>query len=214
MELALLAVNCGVPRIIGRRDGRPVRSAIAKTPVEEDTVFFGALGIAGDEQANRVIHGGPDQAVCVYTADHWAWWRNEKNLACESGTFGENLTILGADEQTVGIGDRFAWGEVVLEVTQPRGPCTNVDLRHARGDLAQTMTLTGRCGWYMRVICEGSAATRSCAINHHVAQDRPSIRDAFAARYDSRASLALRRRVLDFPLLASGWRHAIARTFA
>src|ERR1700693_2385239 len=114
MELALLTVNCGVARIIGRCNGRPVRSAIAKTPVDEDIIFFGRFGIVGDEQANRAVHGGPDQAVCAYTADHWLWWRNEKNLGCEPGTFGENLTVLGADENTVGIGDPSAWGEVVL----------------------------------------------------------------------------------------------------
>ena len=101
MELALLTVNCGVARIIGRCNGRPVRSAIAKTPVDEDIIFFGRFGIVGDEQANRAVHGGPDQAVCAYTADHWLWWRNEKNLGCEPGTFGENLTVLGADENGV-----------------------------------------------------------------------------------------------------------------
>lgn len=203
MELALLTVNRGIARSIGRRNGRPVRSAIAKTPVDEEIVFFGRFGIFGDEQANRAVHGGPDQAVCAYAADHWAWWRAEKELNCEPGTFGENLTLRGADENTVGIGDRFAWDEVVLEVTQPRGPCANVDMRHGRSDLAQTMTLSGRCGWYIRVICEGSAATRGSAISHLALRDRPSIRDSFAARYDSRAPLALRRRVHDFPLLAS-----------
>jgi MOSC domain-containing protein YiiM len=214
MELTLLTVNCGVPRIIGWRNGRSVRSAIAKTPSEAETIFFGSQSILGDKQSNRVVHGGPDQAVCAYTADHWEWWRNEKNLPCESGSFGENLTVLGADENTVGIGDRFAWGEIILEVTQPRGPCTNVDLRHGRNDLAQTITLSGRCGWYLRVICEGLAPTRNTPIRHLVTQGRPSIREAFVARYDSRAALALRRRVHDFPPLASAWRLAIARTFA
>lgn len=210
----LLTVNCGVPRIIGRRNGRPVHSAIAKAPVETETVVFGRLGIFGDKQANCVVHGGPDQAVCVYAADHWTWWRSEKKFACEVATFGENLTVLGADEHTVGIGDRFAWGEVVLEVTQPRGPCANVDLRHGRNDLAQTMTLSGRCGWYMRVIREGSAPTRNSGISHFVAHDRPSVTEAFAARYDTRATLALRQRVHDCPQLAFAWRRAIARTFA
>ena len=214
MELMLLAINCGVPRIIGWRNGRPVRSAIKKTPVEAETIFFGNQGTLGDRQANRMVHGGPDKAVCAYSADHWAWWRNEMNLACEPGTFGENLTLLGADEQTVGIGDRFAWGEVVLEVTQPRGPCANVDLRHRRTNLAQMMTLSGRCGWYMRVVREGSASTRNAMIRHIAAPDRPSISDAFAARYDSRATAGLRQRVHDSAPLAPAWRRAIARTFA
>ncbi len=214
MTLTLISVNCGVPHIIGERDGRPVLSAIGKTPVAVGRVFFGALGIFGDEQANRSVHGGPDQAVCAYSADHWSWWRSEKRLHCESGTFGENLTVSGADENSVGIGDRFVWDEVILEVTQPRGPCANVDLRHRRDDLAQTMTLTVRCGWYMRVIREGLADANNTTLEQITACDRPSVRDAFLARHDSRAPLSLRRRVHDCPALASHWRRRIACTLS
>lgn len=214
MSFTLLSVNCGVPRIIGERNGGPVFSAIGKSPVPADTVFFGASGIEGDVQANRSVHGGPDKAVCAYSADHWAWWRAEIDLHCEAAAFGENLTLLGGDEKTVGIGDRFAWGAVILEVTQPRGPCANVDLYHRRGDVAQIMTRTVRCGWYIRVLREGEASTRDAAIDHNALDQRPSVRDAFLARHDAHASLTLRRRVHDAPALASSWRRAIARTFA
>jgi MOSC domain-containing protein YiiM len=214
MALALLSVNCGTPRMIGERNGLPVFSAIGKKPVDLDTVFFRELGILGDKQANHFIHGGPDQAVCVYSADHWSWWRTERTFDCEAASLGENLTIAGVDEQTVGIGDRFAWDDVVLEVTQPRSPCANVDLYHRRRDLAQTMTSSVRCGWYMRVVHEGSAATRKSEIRHLVVSERPSVRDAFLARYDLRAATTLRRGVLACSALASGWRRAVERTLS
>ena len=214
MPLMLLSVNCGVTRIIGERNGEQVLSAIGKSPVATETAFFGKLGVDGDAQANHSIHGGPDQAVCAYSADHWGWWSAEKNFVCKPATFGENLTLMGADEQTVGIGDRFLWGDVVLEVTQPRGPCANVDLYHRRNDLARAMTLTVRCGWYMRVIRDGYALARNVAIQQIAMDERPSVEDAFRARLDSRAPLALRQRVHDSRALASSWRHAIARTFA
>lgn len=214
MPLTVLSVNCGVPRIIGERNGQPVRSAFGKSPVGPQTIYFGTMGIEGDVQANRTVHGGPDQAVCVYSADHWPWWSGEKNLSCEAASFGENLTLLGGDENSVHIGDRFLLGDVVLEVTQPRGPCANVDLFHRRDDLAQAMTLTVRCGWYMRVIREGLAETRNITLNHVAGDERPSIRDAFLARNDARASLALRQRVHDAPALSPAWRRAIARTLS
>jgi len=214
MPLTLLSVNCGAPRIIGQRNGLPMLSAIGKSPISAETVFFGKLGVEGDVQANRAAHGGPDQAVCAYPADHWPWWSAEMQLNCEAATFGENLTVLGGDEQSIGIGDRFAWGDVVLEVTQPRGPCTNVDLCHRRSDLSQTMTLTVRCGWYMRVIRDGSAPTRNVTIRHIVADKRPSVAEAFLARHDARMSPDLRRRVHDTPALAAAWRRAIARTLS
>ena len=214
LPFTLLSVNCGTPRIIGKRNGLPMLSAIGKSPVSAEAVFFGRWGIQGDAQANRSVHGGLDQAVCAYSASHWAWWSAEKNLKCEAASFGENLTVLGGDEESVGIGDRFAWGDVMLEVTQPRGPCANVDLFHGRRDLAQTMTLTVRCGWYMRVLCEGVASTRNAIFHHVVLDQRPSVKDAFLARHDSRTPLALRRHVHDAPALARSWQRAIARTFA
>jgi MOSC domain-containing protein YiiM len=213
MTLALLSVNCGTPRIIGARNGQPLFSAIGKKPVDSAAALFGELGIEGDMQANLAVHGGADQAVCVYSADHWTWWREQMNLDCAAGTFGENLTVRGADESSVGIGDRFAWGAVVLEVTQPRGPCANVDLYHGRSGLAQTMTLTIRCGWYMRVIRGGVAPARAAGLRH-TRVSGPSIRDTFAARYDANTPLARRRDVHDCPALSARWRRAIACTFA
>jgi len=211
MAITLLAVNCGVPRVIGHRRGLPVRSAIGKTPVAADAVFFGRAGIDGDRQANRLIHGGSDQAVCAYDAGHWAWWRTEKNLNCTKGSFGENLTLLGADEDSVCIGDQFSWDDVILEVTQPRGPCTNIDLHHGRVDLAQAITHFGLCGWYMRVIREGYASTRNPNVCHIRTREGTTVKEAFFARYDSRTPLALRRRIQEISQLSSNWRRAIAR---
>ena len=213
MSLMLLSVNCGIPCIIGERNGQAVLSAFGKSPVAAETVFFGSLGIDGDAQANRSVHGGPDQAVCVYSADHWAWWTAEKSFQCHAATFGENLTVVGGDENTVGIGDRFLWDDVVLEVTQPRGPCANVDLYHRRDDLALAMALSMRCGWYMRVIHEGPARTRA-TVRHTVAGERPTIRDAFLARRDPNAPIAFRQRVHDTPALGAAWKRALARTLS
>lgn len=216
MDLAftLLSVNCGVSRIIGQRHGRPVYSAISKSPVAEETVFFGREGISGDRQTNRLLHGGPDQAVCAYSASNWPWWHDEKGLTCREGSFGENLTLLGANEDTVCVGDRFAWGDAVLEVTHPRGPCANLNLYHGRVDIAQAIVHSGRCGWYLRVIREGYASTRNVPVRRIRASGMPTIREAFAARYDSRTPLALRRRVYEISQLSSNWRRAMVRTLA
>ena len=214
VALTLLSVNCGVSQIIGQRLGRPVRSAIGKSPVAADSVFFSREGISGDQQTNRLLHGGPDQAVCAYAAAHWPWWHDEKDLVCREGSFGENLTLLGTNEDDVRIGDRFAWDEVVLEVTQPRGPCANIDLYHDRVDIAQAVVRSGRSGWYLRVIREGHASTHNALVRHIRVQGGPTIMEAFAARYDSRTPLALRRRVHEISQLSANWRRAVGRTLA
>ncbi len=210
MTLALLSVNTGISRLIGTQNGEPVYSAIAKTPVPDGEVFVGRLGIEGDVQADLSAHGGVDKAVYAYPVSHWPWWTERKGLDCRPGAFGENLTLAGVDEASVAIGDRFSWGDVVLEVAQPRGPCYKLDLHFAREGIAQTMTLSARCGWYMRVIESGTAPLHAAFIRS-TTDNGPSVRDAFLARHDPRASAALRKGVIEARALAENWRVGVAR---
>ena len=73
----------------------------------------------------------------------------------QAAMFGENLTLVGATEDGIYIGDRFRWGDAVLEVSQPRGPCYKFAIHTARADAPQLMTVSSRCGWYLRVVEEG-----------------------------------------------------------
>jgi MOSC domain-containing protein YiiM len=57
--------------------GRPgAVSAIAKRPLA-GRVALTPEGVAGDEQGDRRVHGGPDKAVHHYPADHYAAWRGD-----------------------------------------------------------------------------------------------------------------------------------------
>ena len=211
MELTLVSVNRGIARMIGRRGGTPVVSAIGKSPIADPVVFVGRQGIAGDIQADRSVHGGVDKAVHAYSADHWPWWKADNGLVCAAGCFGENHTVRGADESDVSIGDRFAWGDVILEIAQPRGPCANLDLHSGRTGVAHMMTSSGRCGWYLRVIHEGWAPTHGATCARISISGGPSVREAFLARHDARVPLSARQRVQDAPALAESWRVAMAR---
>jgi len=123
MELRLLSVNVGMPRIIGEMQGEPVLSAFGKYPVTTDMVVVETTNIEGDTQADLRVHGGNDKAVYCYPADNWPWWEREKSFSCRPASFGENLTVEGADETMVAIGDRFRWGDALLEISEPRAPC-------------------------------------------------------------------------------------------
>jgi len=109
MDLRILSVNIGRARVIGTVHGEDVLSGIDKKAMVGDTAFVGALGINGDEQADLTVHGGVDKAVYAYPSENWPWWVTEKGIACRPATFGENLTLEGADENDVAIGDRFRW---------------------------------------------------------------------------------------------------------
>jgi MOSC domain-containing protein YiiM len=182
--------------------------------VSADKLRVSATNIEGDAQADLRVHGGPDKAVYAYSSDHWSWWEGEHGLACRAATFGENLTLAGADESHIAIGDRFRWGNAVLEVSQPRAPCYKFAIHTKRADAPQVMTVSGRSGWYLRVVEEGDAPTKGSELERIRASGGPSVRDAFVAALHPNASRELRLRVHNAPALAASWRDALARRLA
>jgi MOSC domain-containing protein YiiM len=114
--------------------------------------------MAGDAQADLRVHGGPEKAVYLYPAEHYAPWQHElpeHAAVFVPGGFGENLTTLGLDENTICIGDILRTGSALLQVTQPRQPCFKLALRFADRRLPRMMMRNGRSGWYTRVLEEG-----------------------------------------------------------
>lgn len=205
LKLRVVSVNVALPRVVGERDGEPLISAFHKRPVTAATIAVGALGLAGDAQANLEKHGGPDRAVYCYPADNWAWWENEKRFPCAPGTFGENLTLEGADEDAIFIGDRFAWGETLLEVSQPRTPCHKLQRFSGRDDASAIMTLSGRCGWHFRVLATGTAPVKSGLLARMARSGGPSVREIFLAGSDRRTDPARRFALANAPGLAEAW---------
>ena len=59
-----ISVNVGVPRTVEWL-GHPVTSAIWKQPASGPVALRG-VNFAGDDQADRRAHGGPDKAVYAY----------------------------------------------------------------------------------------------------------------------------------------------------
>lgn len=159
MIIRLLGVNVGRPAPIGERDGEVVVSGIAKRPVEAAALHLGRLNLDGDGQADLDAHGGPDKAVYAYPSEHLPAWEAELEEDLPAAAFGENLSTAGVTEADVGIGDRWAWGDAVLEVTQPRWPCFKLAMHRGRGDIGSLMRRTGRTGWYLRVLEPGTVPT-------------------------------------------------------
>ncbi len=67
-------VNVFVGKIRDYTGSRP--SAIGKIRVDGE-LQLGDLGLEGDEQAEKKIHGGPDRALCHYPREHYADWIRE-----------------------------------------------------------------------------------------------------------------------------------------
>ncbi len=152
--MQLISINTGRVRD-HLMDGKLVRSGIVKQPVQ-GPVMMGHDGLEGDEIANTKHHGGPDQAVYAYAAEHYDTWANELGRDDLSfGQFGENLTISGFFEENICIGDTFHIGKTVVRATGPRIPCSKLDWCVGDKTTSKKMTDSRRFGIYLRVIEPG-----------------------------------------------------------
>lgn len=155
MRYTIDALLTGKARRFGAK-GEP--SAIDKRAVEGRRAV-GALGIAGDEQADLSVHGGPDKAIHHYPRDHYGWWAEtigDHALLQDAGAFGENISTSGLTDSAACIGDRYRLGSALVEISQGRQPCWKLGHRFGIATLPATVVSSRRGGWYYRVIEDGA----------------------------------------------------------
>jgi len=137
--------------------GRLERSAIDKRsagcPVE-----VGPLGLDGDTVADKVNHGGTDQAVYAYGREDLDWWTEQLGRELRNGMFGENITTAGIDVSGALIGETWRVGQVVLQVTSPRIPCNTFKSWLDEPHWVKRFAAAGRPGAYLRVLTPGVIA--------------------------------------------------------
>src|SRR5215475_13965081 len=109
----VLSVNVGTAREF-EYNGRPAKSAIWKSPAVGRIAARG-VNLAGDDQADREAHGGPDKAVYAYAVEDVRWWEQEVGRPLENGEFGENLTTEGIEVNNALGGERWEIGTTLLE---------------------------------------------------------------------------------------------------
>src|ERR1700677_1196898 len=105
-------------------------------------------GVAGDWQTNRKYHGGPDRAICLFRQELYAWLADEHGIVLQPGSVGENFTTVGVDLQALGKGDRLRVGKCVIEITDVRVPCKNLNRWHPK----LGAVIKGHSGWVAKVI--------------------------------------------------------------
>lgn len=156
LDIKIDAVLTGKIRTLGNNQ---TFSAIAKSPRQE-RLCINLMGFSEDEQADKKHHGGLDKAIHHYAKDHYDFWNNQQGINqtvfATPGAFGENISTHGLTEKTVCIGDRWRMGTAQLEVSQARQPCWKLNTRFGLSDMAERVQVTGKTGWYYRVLSEGT----------------------------------------------------------
>lgn len=160
--MQVLSLNTGLARPL-RMQGRSILSAIGKTPVS-GPVAVGALGLAGDEQADPSVHGGLSKAVYAYPQEHLPYWQAQRREHGASlfdeilppGFLGENLSLQGLLEADVWVSDLLQFPGCVLRVTEPRQPCSKFNAVMGFAHASKAMAHSGYCGFYLAVHTPGT----------------------------------------------------------
>ena len=165
--LRIVSVNVAKPRVLLEWPSGDVISALDKQPVGVDELELTTLNLDGDAQADTrplpgggQVHGGIHQAVYAFPAEHYPRLEALLGRPVGWGFMGENLTVEGATEREVCIGDVWRWGSAQLQVSAPRGPCYKLGIRLGRQALRTIVREEGLVGWYCRVLAPGRVPTK------------------------------------------------------
>jgi MOSC domain-containing protein YiiM len=150
----VVSVNVGSIREVAWH-GTIVRTGIWKMPIGDRAVPVRGVNLAGDDQADRRVHGGSDKAVYAYAEEDYRYWADEEGVRTQPGLFGENLTVRGLELRNAVVGERWRIGTTLLEVAQPRLPCFKLGIRMGDPDFPRRFLAAARLGAYFRIIEEG-----------------------------------------------------------
>ena len=203
--MRLVSVGVGLPQEIVSH-GRTVVTSIWKRPLG-GRVRVGRLNIAGDQQSDLTVHGGPEKAVYVYPSEHYEYWKRElPGTDLPWGAFGENFTTEGLLEQDLAIGDRLGVGSAEFLVTQPRMPCFKLAIRFARDDMVKRFLQSRRSGFYLAVLREGEVGAGDPIEVTQRDERGITVADISALHGTDANNQALLRRAVEVPSLPETWR--------
>ena len=200
-HIKILSVNTGKPERIGgpgTAKYHPATTGIRKVPVFSP-VNVGPLGLESDFIGNKKHHGGADQAVYLYSREDYAFWEEQLGNACPPGLFGENLTVSGVLSGFVCVGDRYRFGDVLLEVTSPRIPCTVFAAHMGDAKFPKRFLAAGRPGIYCRVLASGTIESGMIGTLEPYEGERVTLAELFATYPYKKINEQTRQRYLRVP---------------
>jgi MOSC domain-containing protein YiiM len=198
----IVSVNVGQPQDI-RLGKHHSLSGIDKKAVP-GSVQVGELGLEGDHILSKKHHGGPDQAVYLYSLEDYDAFAEALGDVPLPGSFGENLTISGLESASVLVGTRLTIGEgagsVVLEVTAPRIPCATFAAHMGDAGFVRTFRQMRRPGIYTRVLQAGPVKAGDTGSAEQGAETAPTLGEQFELHYDPNPSRSDLERFLAAPV--------------
>ncbi len=195
--MRVVSVNVGREESI-EHGKRTFRTGIRKRPAD-GAVYIGSDSVAGDTISDKEHHGGADQVVYAYSADDYEWWSEQLGRELAPGTFGDNLTIEGLPTD-MNVGDRLLIGDVLLEATAPRIPCSTLAAQMQDSGFGMAFRKAERPGIYFRVLNEGDISAGDAVTFIENPTPVVSILQLYRLAYDLRPDPAALESYLEAPL--------------
>jgi MOSC domain-containing protein YiiM len=134
--------------------GRERLTGIFKEPLDGPVAIAGTT-VGDDVQVDKRHHGGEYKAVYVYAIEDYEWWSRELSRAVGPGEFGDNITTRGLAISAALIGERWRLGTALVEVTDPRIPCSTLRSRIGEPGFVKRFARAERFGAYCKIVTEG-----------------------------------------------------------
>jgi MOSC domain-containing protein YiiM len=200
------ALFAGQPQPLGPR-GAP--SSIVKSAVSQLTVHLDCTD--EDQQSNKKLHGGPEKVLHQFSPLHYFTLRKHfPDGEFEPGSIGENISVDGMDDATVYIGDVWKFGEVVLQVSAPRAPCSKISQRFNIQNLDRFVGERGITGWYYRVLETGVISVGDSVTLVSREDDTVNVQTLMRCAH-TKTDVELATKLANLAIIDDEWRDKCAR---
>ena len=177
MKSKILSLTVSKPETLEWKE-KTISSSMKKKSVNQLVVHKDH--IEGDVFAEVGLHGNKDSILYIVAKTMGDQFFQKIGLGpYQNGAIGENILVDEFDESQISVGDIFQIGEVKVQATFPRRPCSKVNFRFQNPDAMKAMLDLKRSGVYFKVIQPGVIRLTDDVVRLEKAEVPFSIQEAY-----------------------------------
>lgn len=208
--IVIRSLNTGGVQTLVDDRGVEYQSAVRRTP-RSDAQYLGERGFEGDASFED-DHHTPNMDVHVFSLDRYPHYEALAGKKFPIPAFGENFSVSGGIETEVCVGDLYAAGTALLEVSQPTERCGTPGRSLGVPGLKKWTFACFYSGYYMRVIQPGWVRRNDEMVLRERRLPLWTVERVNRAMVEGIGDEALYQEMLALPYLSGDWKDR-ARVF-
>jgi MOSC domain-containing protein YiiM len=202
--IVIRSLNTGGVNTLTDDRGVAYQSAVRRTP-RSDAQFLGERGFDGDASFEH-DHHTPNMDVHVFSLDRYPHYEALAGKKFPIPAFGENFSVTGGIESEVCVGDLYAAGTALVEVSQPTERCGTPGRSLGAPGLKRWIYACFYSGFYLRVIRTGWVRRGDEMVLRERRLPEWTIERVNRAMVEHIGDEALYEEILALPYLSSDWK--------